>query len=33
MQYGTALVFLTLVIGITLTSIVLRNKLRNMYRW
>ncbi|HYD84768.1 MAG TPA: phosphate ABC transporter permease PstA, partial [Opitutus sp.] len=32
-QYGTAFVFLALVALIALTSIVLRNKLRNRYKW
>ena len=32
-QYGTAFVFLVIVGGIALASIVLRNKLRSRYRW
>lgn len=32
-QYGSALVFLLLVTGIALTSIFLRIKMRNRYRW
>jgi phosphate transport system permease protein len=33
MQYGTALVLITLVLGINLTAIVLRGKIRRKYRW
>ena len=32
-QYGTAFVFLLLVASIAATSIVLRNHLRNRYKW
>jgi phosphate transport system permease protein len=32
-QYGTAFVFLLLVAFIATTSIVLRNHLRNRYKW
>ncbi|MFH2126515.1 MAG: phosphate ABC transporter permease PstA [Pseudomonadota bacterium] len=32
-QYGTAFVFLGIVAGIALTSILLRNKLRGRYKW
>jgi phosphate transport system permease protein len=32
-QYGTAFVFLLLVAAIATTSIILRNRLRNRYRW
>ena len=32
-QYGTALVFLLLVMVIALTSILLRIRMRNRYRW
>jgi len=32
-QYGTAFVFLVIVMGIALTSILLRIKMRNRYRW
>lgn len=33
MQYGTAFVFLLLVVGITSISIMIRNRLRKKYRW
>jgi phosphate transport system permease protein len=33
MQYGTAFVFLFLVIGVTGLSMLLRNRLRKKYRW
>lgn len=33
MQYGTAFVFLLIVASIAMTSILLRNKLRNRYQW
>ena len=33
MQYGTAFVFLVLVLGIASLSIVLRNRLRKKYHW
>lgn len=33
MQYGTAFVFLILVLGVVSLSILLRNHLRNKYRW
>jgi phosphate transport system permease protein len=33
MQYGTALVFMGIVLGIALTSIVLRIKMRKKYKW
>ena len=33
MQYGTAFVFLALVIIVASSSIILRNKLRKKYRW
>ena len=33
MQYGTALVFLLLVLGLAMTSILFRTKLRKKYRW
>jgi phosphate transport system permease protein len=32
-QYGTAFVFLAIVAAIALTSILLRNRLRNRYKW
>ncbi|RYD74272.1 MAG: phosphate ABC transporter permease PstA, partial [Verrucomicrobiaceae bacterium] len=32
-QYGTAFVFLVVVSGIALTSIILRGRLRNRYKW
>jgi phosphate transport system permease protein len=32
-QYATAFVFLTIVMAIALTSIVLRNKVRSKYKW
>ena len=32
-QYGAAFVFLVIVMGIALTSILLRIKMRNHYRW
>lgn len=32
-QYGTAFVFLFIVAGIALTSILLRNRMRNLYKW
>ncbi len=32
-QYGAAFVFLLLVMGIALTSIFLRIRMRNRYRW
>jgi phosphate transport system permease protein len=32
-QYGTAFVFLVIVMGIALTSILLRIKTRSRYRW
>jgi phosphate transport system permease protein len=33
MQYGTAFVFLVLVLGVASSSILLRNRLRKKYRW
>jgi len=33
MQYGTAFVFLLLVVGVASLSIILRNRLRKKYRW
>jgi len=33
MQYGTALVLITLVLGINLIAIVLRVRVRRKYRW
>jgi phosphate transport system permease protein len=33
MQYGTAFVFLLLVVGVASLSIILRNRLRRKYRW
>ena len=33
MQYGTAFIFLLLVVGIASLSIMLRNRLRKKYRW
>ena len=32
-QFGTAFVFLGLVLGIALSSVILRNRLRARYRW
>ncbi|MBI9016224.1 MAG: phosphate ABC transporter permease PstA [Phycisphaerae bacterium] len=33
MQYGTALVLLTLVLGINLIAIIIRSKIRKKYKW
>ncbi len=33
MQYGTALVLLTIVLGISMFAIVLRNRFRKKIRW
>ncbi len=33
MQYGTALVLITLVLGVNLAAIVLRNRFSKRYRW